>query len=138
MHEHFIYLIYTPAMTNESPHVPSEVKTPQRNPRPTHLHHSEGTQLPREKERSGSPLLTRTLTDIRDEFSPRGREISTTILTNTTTDPVKILTSVLCVGSTGNVFPRSAYFVGLLVRGSALGLCSFSSLAQASTSHCFR
>jgi len=26
----------------------------------------------------------------------------------------------------------------LLVRGSALGLCSFSSLAQASTSHCFR
>ena len=51
---------------------------------------------------------------------------------------VKILTSVLCVGSTGNVVPRRAYFVGLLVRGSALGLCLFSSLAQASTSHCFR
>jgi hypothetical protein len=34
-HEHFIYLIYTPTMTNESTHVSSAVQTPRRNSRPT-------------------------------------------------------------------------------------------------------
>jgi len=58
-----IYLIYTPTTTNESTHVPSEVQTPRENPSPTHPYLSEGTQLPREKERSGSPLLTRALAD---------------------------------------------------------------------------
>jgi len=62
-HEHFIYLIYTPTMTNESTHVPFEVQTPRRKPRPTPPLLSKGTQIPREKERSGSPLLTRALAD---------------------------------------------------------------------------
>jgi len=68
VHEHFIYLIYTPTMTNESTHVPSEVQTPRRNPCPIHPHLPEGTQLPLEKERTGSPLLTRALADIRKGF----------------------------------------------------------------------
>jgi len=43
--KHFIYLIYTPTMTNESTHVPSEVQVPRRNPRPVHPHPSEGTKI---------------------------------------------------------------------------------------------
>jgi len=75
VHEHFIYLIYTPTMTNESTHVPFEVQTPRRKPRPTHPLLSEGTQIPREKERSGSPLLTRALADKKKMISrPEGRE----------------------------------------------------------------
>jgi len=87
-HEHFIYLIYTPTMTNESTHVPFEVQTPRRKPRPTPPLLSEGTQIPREKERSGSPLLTRTLADKKKGFlDPKGKKISTNILTSTTTEP---------------------------------------------------
>ena len=87
MHEDFIYLIYTPAMTNDSTHVPSEVQTPRRNPRPTRPHHSEGTQY---LERKNGPdhhfSLARSPIKERD-FSPRRREISTNITTNTTTKP---------------------------------------------------
>jgi hypothetical protein len=82
-HEHFIYLIYTPTMTNESTHVPSEVQTPRGSSRPTHPHRSDRTSR---KGRSGSPLLTRALADIKEMISRR-REISTNLLTNTTTEP---------------------------------------------------
>jgi len=66
---YLIYLIYTPTTTNESTHVPSEVQTPRGNPSLTHPYLSEGTQLPREKERSGSPLLTRAVADKKKEIS---------------------------------------------------------------------
>jgi len=82
-----IYLIYTPTMTNESTHVPSEVQTPRGNPSPTHPYLSEGVQPPRENKRSGSPLLTRVLADKKKrDFSPQQEEISTNILSNTTTE----------------------------------------------------
>jgi len=48
----------------------------------------EDTTLPREKVRSGSQLLTCALVDKKEEdFSPQRREISTNILTYTTTEP---------------------------------------------------
>jgi len=45
------------------PTFPREVQTPRGKPSPTHPYFSEGAQLPREKEQSGSPLLTRALAD---------------------------------------------------------------------------
>ena len=82
-----IYLIYTPTMTNESTHVPSEAQTPRRNPSPTHPHLEEDTQSASREERFGSPLLTRTLTDKKKKTPRHGeKEISKNVLTNTTTE----------------------------------------------------
>jgi len=48
----------------------------------------EDSTLPHEKVQSGSQLLTRTLVDKKEEdFSSQQREISTNILTYTTTEP---------------------------------------------------
>jgi len=69
-----IYLIYPPTTTNESTHVSSEVQTPRGNPSPTHPYLPEGTQLPLEKERSGSPLLTQALTDKKEISRPDGKK----------------------------------------------------------------
>jgi len=73
-------------MTNESTHVPSEAQTPRRNPSPTHPHLEEDTQSASGQERFGSPLLTRALTDKEKTSRPGEKEISTNVLTNTTTE----------------------------------------------------
>jgi len=75
-------------MTNECTHVPSEVRTPRRNPRPIHPHLSKVRSYLEKIGRTGSPLLTRALANIRKGFlTPTKRKSERNILTNTTTEP---------------------------------------------------
>jgi len=78
VHEHFIYLIYTPTMTNESTHVPSRSRHFGGNPvRPTRF----SPKVRRYLERKSGPdhhLLTRALADKRDKFSTRRKKSART------------------------------------------------------------
>jgi len=75
-------------MTNESTHVPSEVRTPRRNPRPIHPHLSEGTQLPREERTDRITTSHSRARQYKERiFRPDEEKSARNILTNTTTEP---------------------------------------------------
>jgi len=88
VHEHFIYLIYTPTMTNESTHVPSRSRHFGGNHvRPTRF----SPKVRRYLERKSGPDHPFSLarSPIKEMISrPEGRgKNSTNTLTNTTTEP---------------------------------------------------